>query len=50
MSDMVINEEKNGLVKVSFSEGQRAATPGQSLVIYMDDEVIGGGIIKQTIK
>ncbi len=32
-------------VKVIFDEPQRAVTAGQSLVIYDDDTVIGGGII-----
>ena len=33
-------------VKVKFSKPQRAATPGQSIVFYKGDEVLGGGIIK----
>lgn len=35
---------------VEFTEKQRAATPGQSLVLYFENEVIGGGFIKSTIK
>lgn len=50
MANMIIKDESEGLVTVSFEEPQRAATPGQSLVIYKDNEVIGGGIIKNTIK
>ena len=34
-----------GKVKVVFDEPQRAATPGQSVVFYINDCVIGGGII-----
>ncbi len=39
--------EENGLVRVVFDEGQRAVTAGQSLVCYLDDLVVGGGIIAQ---
>lgn len=33
-------------MKVSFSEPQRAITPGQSVVFYAGEELIGGGIIE----
>lgn len=39
--------EENGRVRVVFDEGQRAVTAGQSLVCYLDDLVVGGGIIAQ---
>ena len=38
----------DGDYKVTFSEPQRAVTPGQSVVFYNNDEVVGGGIIKST--
>jgi tRNA-specific 2-thiouridylase len=37
---------KNGNFKVIFRKPQRAATPGQSIVIYSRQGLVGGGIIK----
>ena len=38
--------EENGSARVVFDEPQRAITPGQSVVLYEGDTVIGGGIIR----
>ena len=43
--DCNIKISKNKIA-VSFKEPQRAVTPGQSVVIYKDDECLGGGEIE----
>lgn len=40
-----IKEEGPDLVKVRFEEPQRAVTPGQAVVFYDGDYVVGGGTI-----
>ncbi len=37
-----------GRARVRFRSPQRALAPGQSLVIYLNDECLGGGIISET--
>ncbi|WP_333492093.1 aminomethyltransferase beta-barrel domain-containing protein, partial [Mitsuokella multacida] len=39
-----------GKVHVHFAEPQRAVTPGQSVVFYAGDTVVGGGIIEKAIR
>jgi tRNA-specific 2-thiouridylase len=36
-------------VAVHFSEQQRAVTPGQAVVFYKGEEVLGGGWIKASL-
>jgi tRNA-specific 2-thiouridylase len=36
-------------IRVTFAEEQQAITPGQSVVFYADDCVLGGGIIEEVL-
>lgn len=43
------NDYKNTPYKITFDSPQRAVAPGQSVVIYQDNVILGGGIIYKTI-
>ena len=41
--------EENGFARVEFDTPQRAVTPGQAVVLYQGDLVIGGGTITEAL-
>ena len=41
--------EDNGFARVEFDIPQRAVTPGQAVVLYQEDLVIGGGTITEAL-
>ena len=45
----IVYPEENGCARVEFDEPQRAITPGQAVVLYDGDTVIGGGTITRVI-
>lgn len=39
----------DGTLRVLFDEPRRAITPGQSVVLYDEDDVVGGGVIEEAL-
>jgi tRNA-specific 2-thiouridylase len=48
-SPALVRIHEDGVLEVVFDEPKRAVTPGQSVVLYENDDVIGGGIIDRAI-
>ena len=48
--EAVVERQPDGSVRVRFEEPQRAITPGQSVVFYDGDRVLGGGIIDSVLR
>ncbi|MBU7007902.1 tRNA 2-thiouridine(34) synthase MnmA [Phosphitispora fastidiosa] len=48
-AEAVITPRESGRMKLKFSEPQRAITPGQAVVYYLGDWVVGGGTIEEKL-
>jgi len=48
-ANATVSPHENDRAKILFDEPQISVTPGQSVVLYSEDTVFGGGIIEQAL-
>jgi tRNA-uridine 2-sulfurtransferase len=46
-ADCLVEPLENNKIRVTFDQPQRAITPGQAIVLYDGDYVVGGGTIEK---
>ncbi len=49
-ADALVNIRKGGNIEVIFDEPQLSVTPGQTVVLYKEDIVLGGGVIESSLE
>lgn len=48
-TEVLVKQIDENNIEVHFKDMQKSISPGQSIVLYQDDEVLGGGIIDKVI-
>lgn len=49
-TDVTLNYLEDGTILVNYPTGVKAVTPGQACVLYLNEQCLGGGIIKEVRK
>ena len=49
-AEAVINPESTGMIRVIFAEPQKSLTPGQMVVFYDEDALVGGAVIERVVE
>ena len=49
-NDVTLEYLDDGTIKVHYPQGVKAVTPGQACVLYLGEQCLGGGIIKEVQK
>ena len=50
LKDMIVAEIRDDAMRVAFDQPIQGVAPGQSLVLYDGDAVVGGGIIREALR